>query len=180
MKILYVRHGKSMANADGTIGTPETPLAEEGLEQARLTGQDLKSQNVTAIACSPYVRAQQTAEIIAGELGLRLENIVVVDELRERGMGELEGKPKQHESAFFAENDTDLGFEAQTNLINRSIVALEKVKKIAEQTAGTTVVVGHAVSGLYLLQVAKGKRAFAEFELTDQMKNAEFVEVQLA
>lgn len=180
MRLLYVRHGKSMANADGTIGVPDTPLAEEGLEQARRTAQELKDKNVTAIACSPYLRARQTAEVIAGELGVHLENIVVVEELRERGMGELEGMPKQHESAFFAENDTELGFESQSDLIDRSAIALQKIKHIAEQTTGTTVVVGHAVSGMYLLQVAKGKRTFADFEQGYQMKNAEFAEIELA
>jgi broad specificity phosphatase PhoE len=180
MKILYVRHGKSMANADGTIGTPTTPLAEEGLEQARITGQNLKSQNVTAIVCSPYMRAQQTAEVIAGELGIASVDITIIDELHERRMGELEGQPKTHESAFFVENDTSLGFEPQAALISRLEIALDKVKKIAAATAGTTVVVGHAASGLYFLQIAKGKRTFKDFEPASQMKNAEFVDVDIA
>ena len=179
-KILFVRHGKSTANVAGTIGLPDTLLSYEGIEQARITGQDLKSQNVTAIVCSPFLRAQQTAEIIAGEIGILLENIVVIDELHERRMGELEGLPKDHKSAFFIENDTDFGFESQADLIARLTVALYKVKKIATETAGTTVVVGHAASGLYFLQIAKGNRLFQDFEPADQMKNGEFVEVQLA
>jgi uncharacterized phosphatase len=180
MKMLFVRHGKSMANAAGTIGVPDTPLAEEGLEQARVTGRDLRNQNVTAIVCSPFIRAQQTAEVIAGELGVSLDSIVIVDELHERRLGELEGQPKAHDNAFFAENDTSLGFESQAELISRLEVALDKVKKIAMETPGTTVIVGHAVSGLYFLQVAKGKRAFQDFEPADQLSNAEFVEVEIA
>ncbi len=180
MKMLFVRHGKSMANAAGTIGVPDTPLAEEGLEQARVTGQDLRGQNVTTIVCSPFIRAQQTAEIIAGELGVELKDIVIIDELHERRMGELEGRPKTHENVFFAENDTDFGFESQADLIARLEVALGKVKEIATKTSGATVVVGHAVSGLYLLQVAKGKRTFQDFEPADQLSNAEFVEVEIA
>ena len=168
-----------MANANGTIGTPTTPLAEEGLGQARITGQDLKSQNVTAIVCSPYVRARQTAEIIAGELGIALLDITIIDELHERRMGELEGQLKTHESAFFVENDTSLGFEPQAALISRLEIALGKVKKIATETAGTTVVVGHAASGLYFLQIAKGKHAFEDFEPAKQMENAEFVKVEI-
>lgn len=168
-----------MANADGTIGVPDTPLAEEGLEQARITGRDLMNQNVTTIVCSPFIRAQQTAEIIAGELGIGLDSIVIIDELHERRMGELEGQPKTHENVFFAENDTDLGFESQANLIARLETALGKVIEVSTKTLGTTVVVGHAVSGLYLLQVAKGKRRFQDFEPTDQLNNAEFVEVEI-
>lgn len=179
MKIFYVRHGRSMANASGTIGQPDTPLAEEGLEQARVTGQDLKSYNVTAIACSPFLRAQQTAEIIAGEIGLGIQDITIIDELHERRMGELEGGPKRHQTPFFYENDTEFGFESQSDLITRVSTALEKVKQIAAVTAGTTVVVGHATSGFYFLQVAKGHQSFGKFEPVSQMDNAEFIEVQV-
>lgn len=169
-----------MANANATIGEPNTPLAEEGLEQARITGQDLRGQNVTAIVCSPFIRAQQTAEIIAGELGLALKNIQIIDELHERRMGELEGGPKRHETEFFYKNDTDFGFEPQAELIVRMHSALEKVKEVAKNTSGATVVVGHATSGFYLLQVAKGKNKFSDFDPVSQMNNAEFVEIELA
>jgi broad specificity phosphatase PhoE len=180
MRILYVRHGKSMANASATVGVPETPLAEEGLEQARLTGQDLRAENVTAIVCSSYIRAQQTAEIIAAELRIPVHEITVIDELGERRMGELEGKPKLHETTFFYENDSDLNFESHADLIDRVDIALEKVKYIASTTKGTTVVVGHATSGFFFLQVAKGKKLFTDFDPVNQMDNAEFIEVDLA
>jgi uncharacterized phosphatase len=180
MKILFVRHGKSLANASGVVGTPDTPLAEEGLEQARTTGEDLRAHNVTAVLCSPFIRAQQTAEIIAGELGIAVHDITVIDELHERRMGELEGLPKQHPTEFFFQNDTDLGFEPQADLIARLQMALEKIKQVASSTTGTTVVVGHATSGFYLLQVAKGKVRFADFDDPNQMNNAEFVEMEIA
>ena len=180
MKILFVRHGKSLANASLVVGTPTTPLAEEGLEQARKTGQDLRGENVSTIVCSPFIRAQQTAELIAAELGIPVDKIIVVDELGERRMGELEGKPKRHENAFFFENDTELGFESQNDLIARLSTALDKVKTIAQATDGTTVVVGHAASGFYFQEIAKGHTQFSEFGPINQMNNAEFLEVQLA
>ncbi len=179
MKILYVRHGTSMANANGTIGTPDTPLAQEGLEQARVAGHDLKNHNVTKIICSSFIRAQQTAEIIAGELGIAIENISLVAELRERSMGELEGGPKNYETAYFYQNDTEHGFESQAGLIARMQAALQKVKSISEENDGTTVVVGHAISGFYFLQVAKGRNNFEDFDPLNQMSNAEFIEVEL-
>jgi broad specificity phosphatase PhoE len=179
MKILYVRHGKSTANANLTIGTPDTKLADEGLEQARKTGQDLRDHDVSTIVCSPFIRAQQTAEIIAGELGIPIHDIVIVNELHERRMGELEGKPKDHETEFFYKNDAEYGFETQHDLIARLGIALQKVRQVAENTAGTTVVVGHATSGFYFLQVAKGKVKFEDFDPVNQMSNAEFIEVEL-
>lgn len=177
MKMLYVRHGKSMANASLTIGQPDTPLAEEGLEQARITGQDLRNQNVTAIVCSPFLRAQQTAEIIAAEVGIPVHDITIVDELHERRMGELEGGPKNHETEFFYKNDTEFGFESQADLVARLKIALQKVKQIAQTSPGTTVIVGHATSGFYFLQVAKGKEHFEDFDPVNQMNNAEFIQV---
>lgn len=179
-KILYVRHGKSLANASATIGQPDTLLAEEGIEQARITGQDLKDQLVTKIVCSPFIRAQQTAEIIAGELGIPLHDITIIDELHERRMGELEGGPKTYPTEYYYQNDTEHGFETHAALIARMQTALEKVLAEVQQTDGTTVVVGHATSGFYFLQVAQGHTSFSEFDPVNQMNNAEFIEVKLA
>lgn len=180
MRILFVRHGKSIANAAAIVGTPDTPLAEEGFEQARKTGQDLKNEHVTKIVCSPYVRARQTAETIAGELGLPLSDIVIIPDFYERRMGTLEGKPKQHETAYFYENDSENSFETQQELIERIKRALTEIKEIAAKTSGTVVAVGHAASGFYFLQIAKGKKSFQEFDRINQMNNAEFVAVEIA
>ncbi len=177
--IIFVRHGKSIANASAIVGTPETQLAEEGLEQARVTGQDLRNEGVTKIVCSPFIRAQQTAEIIAAELGIPVHEIVIVDELHERRMGVLEGKPKVNENEYFFQNDTENSFEPQAELIARLQIALSKVKQIADKSEGATVVVGHATSGFYFLQVAKGKTRFEDFDPVNQMGNAEFIRVEL-
>jgi len=160
------------------VGTPDTPLAEEGLEQARKTGYDLKSEHVTKIVCSPFIRAQQTAEIIAGELGIPLNDIVIIPDLYERRMGDLEGKPKRHETAYFYENDSENNFETQQELIGRMQRALSEVKEIATATDGSTVAIGHATSGFYFLQVAQGRRSFNDFDPINQMNNAEFIEVK--
>lgn len=180
MRILFVRHGKSIANASGMVGTPETPLAEEGLEQARVTGQDLRGENVTRIVCSPFIRAQQTAEIIAGELGVGLDQITIIPDLYERRMGTFEGKPKACETAYFYENDNENEFETHAELIDRLKRALNQIIDIAKTTEGTTVAVGHATSGFFFLQVAKGREVFNEFDTINQMANAEFVEVELS
>lgn len=180
MRILFVRHGQSLANAATMVATPDSPLAEEGLEQARRTGQDLQHEDVSTIVCSPFIRAQQTAEIIAGELGIPLQDIIIIDELHERRMGELEGKPKRHETEVFYRNNPGFGLESGDALIARMTIALEKVRLIAQKAHGTTLVVGHATSGFYMLQIAKGHTRFADFDPFTQMSNAEFTEVELA
>lgn len=180
MRLLFVRHGKSQANATKIVGTPSTPLAEEGIEQARRVGEVLKTQNVTAIVCSPYVRAKQTADIIAEEVGIPIRNITVIDDLHERRMGSLEGQPKIHPTEYFFNNDTDNDFESQQDLIDRLQLALEKITDIADKTTGATIVVGHATAGFYFLQLAKGRRSHAEFDPFTQMGNAEYIEVELS
>jgi broad specificity phosphatase PhoE len=180
MRILFVRHGTSTANATGMVGTPDTPLTEGGLEQARKTGQDLKNEHVTKIVCSPFLRARQTAEMIASELGITRGDIVIIPDFYERRMGDLEGKPKQKETSYFYENDDENNFETQQELIERLERALSEIKGIASESSGTVVAVGHATSGFYFLQVAKGRKSFQEFDQINQMSNAEFVQVDLA
>ena len=179
MKILFVRHGQSVANANLIVGTPETLLTQAGIDQAHVTGQKLRSEHVTAIVCSPFIRARQTAEAIAEELGMSTSDITVIDELGERRMGELEGQPKKYDTAYFYENDAESGFETHDELLKRLIVAVDKVKSVAESTPDTTVVVGHATSGFFFLQVAKGHRTYAECDTYFRIGNAEPIEVEL-
>lgn len=178
MKIIFVRHGESEANAALVVGGPDSPLSEVGVEQARLTGMKLKDQGIAQIISSPYLRAQQTAEIIAGELGIPVDHIKVVEELHERRMGLLEDKPKRHSTEYFVHNDMEHGFESHYEVIERVKTALRKIEQIAGGSDGTTLVVGHATSGYFLQQVAKGKAQFDEFEAFEQLSNAGFMEIE--
>lgn len=173
---IFVRHGKSQANESGVIADGTSPLVEEGFEQARKTAQEVKGLGIIAIACSPYLRAQQTAEVIARELGANTAHIHVIDELRERSMGELEGKPKSHDSEWYFESDDAEGIEPRDKLAMRMRMALQRIGELAEKE-GLILVVGHAVSGFYLQQIAKGKTQFADFDPPLQMSNADFARV---
>ena len=178
-KFYFVRHGQSEANAALIVASSTPPLTENGIKQARRTGEELKDKNVAIILTSPYIRAQQTAETIAGELAIGVNDIRIIDELRERGLGECEGKPKDMENDRFFIIDAERGFESQQDLINRLQVAIEKIKKAVIETDGEVVVVGHSVSGFYLSQVAKGFTKFSEFEDYRHMNNADFIEVEI-
>lgn len=72
------RHGMRQDFIDrhwrATAARPhDTPLAREGLRQAAETGQRLKTENIALIYASPFLRAVQTADIIAGILGLKIK-----------------------------------------------------------------------------------------------------------
>jgi len=63
-----VRHGATAANLQKPArlqGRNDSPLDDIGVQQARQTGDTLKSQSFAAAYCSPLLRAHQTAELIA-------------------------------------------------------------------------------------------------------------------
>jgi phosphohistidine phosphatase len=73
-EVLLVRHGKAAPAAAG--GDPQRPLTDEGRADIAVVGAALKrfGHVPEAIWHSPYVRAEETARILAEKLGVgRLE-----------------------------------------------------------------------------------------------------------
>lgn len=173
---IFVRHGQSQANAAGIIADGHSPLTETGIEQARKTGFEIRGLGVTTIVCSPYLRAQQTAETIAGELGVDLNHIKIIEELRERGLGDCEGKPKTQVSEWYSQSD-DSTLEPRQALLDRMNIAVDKIKSI--DTTGVVLVVGHAVSGFFLVEAAGGAKRLAGMGAHNQIGNADFVKVEI-
>jgi len=178
MRFYFVRHGESLANSLKEIAVPETPLTKLGIEQARETARNVKGLGVTEIACSSFLRAQQTAETIAGELGIDLAHIKVLKDFGERDYGELKGKPKTYGNEAYFSFDTEHGVESRAQIIKRMQASLEEIKELGGQT-GLLLVVGHAVSGFYLTQVAKGKTEFEDFDPFFQIDNAGYIEIEI-
>ena len=89
MDILLIRHGQTSWNIEGRLqGSTDIPLNKEGILQAELCAQFLKTVNLTTLISSPLSRAKQTAEIIAGACHLP---IVEMDAFREKSFGNAEG-----------------------------------------------------------------------------------------
>jgi broad specificity phosphatase PhoE len=75
MKLLLVRHGQSIANAEGRIqGQFDSPLSERGQAQARALAQRLEREgwNLAALYASDLQRAAETARIVAQQLDVPL------------------------------------------------------------------------------------------------------------
>ncbi|GAB3599098.1 histidine phosphatase family protein [Microbacterium tumbae] len=88
--ITLVRHGQTDWNLDRRIqGSTDIPLNETGRGHAREAAALLADGAHHAIYASPLVRARETAQIIAGLIGLGEPELV--PELREREFGEAEG-----------------------------------------------------------------------------------------
>ena len=92
-KLILVRHGESEGNRDRifTITPAELALTELGRRQAQdaavTIGRRFAPERVIS---SPYLRARDTAQIIAARLELPL---AVEHDLHERDMGSLRGQP---------------------------------------------------------------------------------------
>jgi broad specificity phosphatase PhoE len=172
---IFVRHGQSQANAETIIADAKSPLTDSGIEQARKTGAELKVKSVTLILCSPYLRAQQTAETIASELGVDIAHIKIVDEIRERGLGVMENKPREHDGTWYFTDDNSEGIENSSELYSRMKRCLETINTLGKNEK--LLVVGHAISGFYLLQAACHKPSVEAFDSPSLMSNADFIDV---
>lgn len=89
-QLLIMRHGKS--DRDSGPGRDfDRPLAERGKRDVSKIGAWLHARKrcPDAIVSSPAVRAKQTAEMLAGELGLETDFIVWERRIYEAGLEEL-------------------------------------------------------------------------------------------
>lgn len=175
-QFIFVRHGQSQANADGVVNGDDSPLSRKGIGQAEETAKNLQGLGIELIVCSPLQRAKQTAEIIATTIGTAIPDIRVVNELRERGFGQLEGRPMDRDPLnYYLDDDELLGFEPRTLLYDRMNDCLGI---LSSQTKGRmTLVVGHSISGFFLLQAAAKKLSVDDFDAPPSMKNAAIVKV---
>jgi len=71
-RLLLVRHGESVGNQLQRFAvTPDVPLTDRGREQARTTGEWLRTHHAPrVVSTSPFARARETAAIIAAVLGV--------------------------------------------------------------------------------------------------------------
>ena len=89
--ILFARHGETDDNVPPprVQGWIDTPLNDRGRAQARALTDAVRDRGLTVVHSSHLARARESAEIVAGELGLE----VVVDErLAESRRGTWEGR----------------------------------------------------------------------------------------
>jgi broad specificity phosphatase PhoE len=87
--IVMVRHGETDWNRERRFqGRADQPLNEAGRGQARELAELLRDEPVSAVYTSPLRRARETAEILAGNFGLRPQPL---DALLEIDVGAWEG-----------------------------------------------------------------------------------------
>jgi broad specificity phosphatase PhoE len=148
--IYLLRHGEPLQEPGGRryIGRTDLPLSPAGLRQAEQWHSFFNTIVFSAVFCSDLRRSTQTARIIAHG---RPFDITRMPELREVNMGEWEGLPFETvrstdrpaydmRGARPADHRPPSG-ESFRDLHARVVPAFER---IAAQTAGSFMIVGHA------------------------------------
>ncbi|MSP82199.1 MAG: histidine phosphatase family protein [Alphaproteobacteria bacterium] len=136
---VFVRHGETDYNRAGRIqGQRDVPLNDRGLVQAAAARDTLDGLPFTTLCCSPLLRARQTADVINATLGLPL---VVIDSLKECGLGELEGRVIERTAWRDPWRDgmTPSGAETYDDFLSRALAGLNQ----ALARPGPVLIVAH-------------------------------------
>jgi broad specificity phosphatase PhoE len=150
--LILIRHGETDWNRDRRIqGATDIPLNDTGREQARATAALLRdrldSSVPASIVSSDLARARETAEIIAGELGLAAPR--AYRGLRERAYGEAEGVGLDEFRERWGDSYTAEvpGAEPWAELRTRGIAALGRAvrdhRRATAPAASSLIVVSH-------------------------------------
>jgi uncharacterized phosphatase len=100
MNICLIRHGETDWNIAGRLqGREDVPLNKNGELQAMNCGLALSKQTWKAVITSPLLRAKQTADIIAGVLGIR--EVYKDFDLIERDYGKASGLTPEERAELF-------------------------------------------------------------------------------
>ncbi|TMW70598.1 histidine phosphatase family protein [Alteribacter natronophilus] len=147
MIVYLIRHGQSEANEKGIIqGHAEFPLSKLGEMQADFAGEALKDTHLDAIFTSDLGRARKTAEAIAARHPLEA---VSWEQIREVGLGPLEGKTRNEMTVAFPDLKID-------SLLTSGIEGAETVENITKRCAKVTEQLTAAYSGKKVALVSHG------------------------
>jgi uncharacterized phosphatase len=135
-----VRHGQTDWNAQRRLqGSTDIPLNDVGRGQARDAVGVLSRYEWDAIVSSPLCRAAETADLIAGGLGLGVPRRVA--ELTERSFGPAEGLQNGPELDELRIPGGFRGAESEDEAASRGLNALEALAQ--EFRGGRVLVIAH-------------------------------------
>ena len=111
--IYFIRHGETDFNTgkrgSGMFQSKDSPLNENGIEQSIKTGKYFKEYRkpIDIIICSPTLRAKQTAEYIAKEVGYK-DTIIFEDNIKELQMNKKYTDLSKSEFSKLKDTDVDV------------------------------------------------------------------------
>lgn len=183
-QLLLVRHGESAPARDGITfplvdGHADPELASEGLEQADLLANRLRTEHIDAVYVTPLRRTTQTAKPLTSAVGL---SVRIEADLREIYLGEWEGGllrkyvAQQHPIALQMREqqrwDVIPGAESMDNLRGRIRAGVGRI--VAAHPGQRVAVFSHGGVIGTLLSLASGAEPFA-FETVDNGSISEVV-----
>jgi len=150
----FIRHGQTDWNRDDRLqGSSDIPLNDAGRAQAHEAAVLLRDGGWEVVVSSPLVRARETAEIIAADLGIELGPSYPM--LVERDYGVLEGDSSSEAVARHPNRDYP-GAETLESVVARGTEGLRQIA--ADYPARDTVIVCHGTIIRYTLASLAGRR----------------------
>ncbi len=125
--VIFLRHGQAKNNIERILTgrTPNIPLTEKGIEQAKKTAKFLEQMNISAIYSSPIERAKHTAEIVAQHNSL---DVTIDDRLIELDMGKFTGVP--YDDIFTSHGNVFMKFyNGELEIAHNGVETFAEVKK---------------------------------------------------
>ncbi len=161
-RYLVIRHGEAESNVAHRVSSRlenQDHLTEVGRGKSAAVGGELKKDKIDLIISSDFLRTRETAEIVADELGIKREQIIFDERLREIAAGEYEGDSWEHYHDFFRHHKHELtkkipGGESLIDVRSRVMALLFELEK--KHQGQTILLVTHGLPAFSLLAGAAG------------------------
>lgn len=154
MTFAFIRHGQTDWNRDDRLqGSSDIPLNDVGRTQAHDAAEILRDQDWQVVVSSPLLRARETAEIIAADLGIELGPSLPL--LIERDYGAHEGESSSEIVKRFPDRDYP-GSESLDSVVERGRAGLSQIAE--EFPHRNTIIVCHGTIIRYTLAALAGRR----------------------
>lgn len=176
-----MRHGEATDNVKGILNSDAStnnPLTAHGKEKAAHTAARLKKEGIDLIVVSPFMRTQETAEIVRKALGLHKDKVLTDMRAREMGLGEMDGRTLEELMRVFPMDETRFtnaahGIETYSALKKRMGELIYDLDKA--HTGKKILIVTHGSPAMMLIAAAHGwdRAAAIAYERREYIKKAE-------
>ncbi|WP_167489367.1 histidine phosphatase family protein [Vibrio ouci] len=151
-----MRHGRTSYNIEGRfLGQTNIPLCKQGIKEIEKIASEFPPLFFKKIYSSEYIRAVETAEIIASNSQLE---VIKSRRLIERNLGILDGKKNKNPEIIKNLSDFNfipLGGESVRSCITRFS---DEINNIATNSEGNVLVVSHGgIINLYMKYIINSK-----------------------
>ncbi|MFT5179879.1 MAG: isoleucyl-tRNA synthetase [Candidatus Paceibacteria bacterium] len=113
-KYFVMRHGQAESNVKETVSSDNSivsNLTEQGAKEATACASGLRSNKPDVIITSPLLRTHATAKLVADELGISHDNIVVDKRIQETQVGDSFNGKTIHEYRKYFSNQKEKFFK---------------------------------------------------------------------